>query len=428
MKRAPQAERPPSAVFHAVTHVWGRGYLDLFLNVCIPNQLAAGNIPALPPGSRYRILTRSTHVDELNAHPMVGALREQIPVDVVVVEALDRGADANGSYDLMNACHRQAIDDILDADAAIIMLSADVIMSNDALAAVVRRHREGYRMVAITGLRLSKEPFLHALQQSQVPVTALSSRELVRLALPHLHRYTQSMFAAATSFSRKPVAVYWPVGDEGLLARCLSLHPLMIDPMRRVSLTEGTNDGPYMAQACPDLSRVHVVIDSDELQLFELSPERNRAMAGAGAAIWRVAAMAAKCDEQQLSIWQRCDIRLHAGALDEKWIAVAALAQEFADRVVRRRGYARFVLRWIRRVERLRKRPGDYFNVLTSERHRVRTKRLAQWAERPAKFWKRCRSLVARRRIARPLRLVTHRYGKALRKSTRRILRQVAIR
>lgn len=428
MKRQRVADRPPSAVFHAITHVWGREYLDLFLNVCIPNQLAAGNVPALPPGSRYRILTRSLHVPELDAHPMVNALRERIPVDLVVVEALERGTDATGSYDLMNACHRKAIDDALDADAAIIMLGADLVLSNEALATVVRRHREGYRMVAVTGLRLSKESFLQDLQQSPVPLSALSSRELVRLGLRHLHRYTKSMFATAAPFCRKPVAVYWPVGDEGLIARCLSLHPLMIDPMRAVTLTEGTNDGPYMAQACPDAARVHVVTDSDELQMFELSSMKHDARRGAGAMVWRVAAMAAKCDEQQLAIWHRRDICLHAGDVNDRWQATAAEAQECADRVVRRRGYARFVLRWIRRIERLRKRPGEYFNVRTSERHHVRGKRLARMAERPAKLWKRCRTSVARRQLLRPLRLAAHRSAKAFRKSRRRIFRQVAIR
>jgi hypothetical protein len=51
------SRRQPSTIFHAVTHVWGREYLDLFLGVCVPNQLSPGNIPALPSGSRYRILT-----------------------------------------------------------------------------------------------------------------------------------------------------------------------------------------------------------------------------------------------------------------------------------------------------------------------------------------------------------------------------------
>lgn len=429
MTRRHGFERPPSAVFHAITHVWGREYLDLFLNVCIPNQLAPGNVPALPPGSRYRILTRSVHVDELAAHPMVYALREQIPVDIVVVEALDRDFEtARAPYELMNACHKRAIDDILDADAAIIMLSADIILSNNALAAVVQRHREGYRAVVNTGLRLAKEPFLQRLQESRAPLAALSSRDLVRMALPHLSRYTESMFADADWFCRKPVAVYWRVGDEGLLVRCLCLHPLMVDPLRPVSLTEGTNDGPYVAQACPDFSRVHVVTDSDELQMFELSPVSNRARRGSGAPVWLVAAMAAKCDRLQLGYWERRDIRLHTGELDEKWTAAAGLAQGFADRVMRRRRYARFVLRWIRRVERLRKRPGEYFKVWRPERHRVRIKRIRQWGEHQIKVWNRLRPHFTRKQIARPLRLATHRSAKALRNGTRRILRQVAIR
>jgi hypothetical protein len=114
--------------------------------------------------------------------------------------------------------------------------------------------------------------------------------------------------------------------------------------------------------------------------------------------------------------------------MSDRWQVVATEAQAFADGVVRRRGYARFVLRWIRRAERLRKRPGEYFNVWTSERHRVRRKRLAQMADRPAKLWKRWRTSLARRQFLRPLRLATHRSAKAMRKRTRRILRQVAFR
>ena len=193
-----KALRPRSSIFHAVTHVWGREYLDLFLNVCIPNQLAPGNVPALPAGSRYRILTRSAHVDELEAHPMVDALREAIPVDVVVVDALENDHGAAREYDLMNACHQKAIADALAARAAIVMLSADFVLSESALAAVVRRHGEGYRAVVIANLRLNKESFLRAVEESRTPLASLSSRELVRMGLRHLHPYTKSMVADAS--------------------------------------------------------------------------------------------------------------------------------------------------------------------------------------------------------------------------------------
>lgn len=83
---------PRATTFHAITHVWGREYLDLFFNLCIPNQLAPGNIPALPAGSRYRILTRLVHLEEIDTHPMVRRLRDAIPTDIVVVDALDRNS------------------------------------------------------------------------------------------------------------------------------------------------------------------------------------------------------------------------------------------------------------------------------------------------------------------------------------------------
>ena len=72
----------------------------------------------------------------LAAHPAVAAIRAVMPVDVLTVEALDRDRDQGREYDLMNACHRRAIDDAYEAGAALILLSADVVMSAHALAAL----------------------------------------------------------------------------------------------------------------------------------------------------------------------------------------------------------------------------------------------------------------------------------------------------
>ena len=396
-------DRPASAVFHAVTHVWGREYLDVFLNVCIPNQLGPGNVPALPPGSRYRILTRSIHVEELDKHPMVHALRTILPVDLVVIDALDRQMGAARGHDLMLACHQRAIADVLDANAAIIMLSADFILSDHALAAVVRRHREGYRAVVNTGLRLSREPFLQHLERSRAPLEALSSRELVRTALPYLHSHERSMFADAESFSMFPVAVYWRVGDEGLLARCLHLHPLMVDPMSQ-ALPRGTVDGRYVFRACPDFSRVHVVTDSDELQMFELTPGtrvvvRSR---GAGASAWRVAGVASACDAHQVGYWRTSCVRLHTSDFNERWTETAAAADAFVGRVQRLYPYGRLARRWFSLRERARQR-----------------------RERYSRAWRSRQPRLPLKQMLRPLRLATHRSTKMLRRSTRQLRRYV---
>ena len=422
-------DRPPSAVFHAITHVWGREYLDMFLNVCIPNQLAPGNVPALPSGSRYRILTRSNHVDELDAHPMVHALREVIPVDIVVVDALDRHGDGPHSTELMIACHQKATADILDADAAIIMLSADFILSANALAAVVRRHREGYRAVVNTGLRLNKESFLQRLDESATALATLSSRELVRMALPHLHSHEQSMFADASRFSKAPVAVRWRVGDEGLLTRCLHLHPLMVDPMRAQPLLQGTNDGAYLAEVCPDFSRVHVVTDSDELQMFEMTAAQWQVVGvtNAGISAWRAAVVASRCDGLQLHYWQHHPVRLHAAELDETWIAATLISETFARRVMRRRPYARLAHRWFRRAGRIGKHRARYSKSWHRQRRRIRLERVTRWIERQMRMWERRRPRLRLKQIQRPVKLFVHRAVKATRLRLRRIHRRVRL-
>ena len=442
-------DRPASTIFHAVTHVWGRKYLDLFLNVCIPNQLAAGNVPALPSGSRYRILTGSIHVEELDTHPMVHALREVIPVDIVVVDALDRQKEFASFYDLQNECHQQAIADILDAHAALIMLSAAIVLSESALAAVVRRHRQGHRAVVETGLRLAKKSFLKSLEQPRARLDTLSSRELIRMALPHLHPEILSMFADAPAFSERPSQVYWRVGSEGMFARCFHLHPLMVDPVRPVAL-EGTNDDHYLAGACPDFSRVHVVTDSDELQEVQLTPTHRtfENLGGAGASVWQAAMMAAGCDELQLRHWREHPVYLHAVDVDEAWVTAALAGEKFVRRVIRVRLYSG--LAWhlefvgercgidtaFRRCRRCGPVLVTMFEslMMSHRRHgadetalrktRQRYPRVVRVALQRAEAFGRGRR-KAMKRVGRPVKLLVHRAAKAGRLGLKRIQRRV---
>jgi hypothetical protein len=416
--------RPASKVFHAITHVWGREYLDLFFDICIPNQLAPGNVPALPDGSRYRILTRAIHVDEIDAHPNVQALRAVIPVDIVVIDRLDRQDGMADGNDLMIACHEQAFAEAVAADAALIMLSADFVFSEHALATVVQRHREGYRAVVNTGLRLAREPFVQHLIESRAPLAALTPRALVAMAMPHLHPYTEAMFADADRFMVAPWAVYWRVGAEGLLARCLSLHPLMVDAVVPRSL-KGANDGYFLARVCPDFSKIHVVTDSDELQMFELTSlkrKRGPTVEG-GASAWQCALTAADRDLLQLSYWRTRDICLHTADLNSRWQAAAGAAQGFVDATMRRKPYAKFVYRTLKRWRRLTSGRVVHQNKPLTYADRWRRLRARQ-----AKAWQRFRPEFAVKRVSRAVRLASHRSAKRFRKGTRQVLRHVGAR
>ena len=422
--------RPPSAAFHVITVVWGPKYLDLFLNWSIPTQLGEGNIAALPEGSRYRVLTRARHVDEVRSHPMMQAIARIMPVDVVAVPALE-GVDhpdpnrrGDPRFELMTISHRQSVADAYAAGAALIFLSPDLLMSAGTFAAVVRLHAAGIRGVACTGIKIDTRSFVKAIDGAR-PEGALPPRDLVRSALPHLHEYAQSMLIDAKSFNAFPIGVYWPVGDGGLLVRCLHLHPLMIDPMRMDVFPKGTIDTDFLTRACPDTSRIHVVTDSDEFVIFEISDEdptgrrcdtteekRNRKAlvdvgavrsTGSGVALWCAAAEAARCDEIQIHHWRNRPVRLHSEDLDAQWDAVGADADAFVRAVMRRcYPFGRRAPRWFRLLEQ--------------------TRRLQQHSRRA---WRRNVPRVRVKQLLRPLRIATSRAGKALRKSTRQFLRRV---
>lgn len=433
MKATLKSGRPPSAIFHAITVVWGREYLAFFLDRCIPNQLGDGNLAALPPGSRYRIMTRATHVAEIQAHPAVQALGQVMAVDVVAVpelDAVDRPDPARRGdprYELMTVCHRQAIGDALRSGAALIFLAPDIIVSVGTFAAVVRQHRAGFRAVVCTGLRLEKDEFLQSLDGQDDAAGALAPRDLVRVALPHLHEQMRSMFLDSTAFSTFPVAVYWRVGADGLLARSFHLHPLMLDPTSAKAMPKGTVDGDYLARACPDPALVHVVVDSDEFVLFELTradrpvhpcgkdvpAERRQALVdtgrvrstGAGVAIWRATSVAARCDDFQLRFWQDFTIRIHGGDLDPRWATAEATATAFVSAVMRRcRPFGIKSRRWFKWLERWRQRQDRYRQA-----------------------WRRRVPRIRLKQVLRPVRLAPARVSKRLRKATRQWRRQAGV-
>lgn len=376
--------------FHVISVVWGREYLDLFLNTCLPTQLGEGNVAALPSGSRYRILTRAADVDEIHRHPTVHALARIMPVDVVAVEAFEEIERAEAQpgrrqvdrrFDLVTACNQAGIRDAVSAHAAMLFPSPDYVLSANTFAAIVERHRQGYRAVGCVGLRLEKEGFLRSFHTSGVSTGAPSARELVRMAMPHLHAQTRSLFAGARTFNAYPLGVYWPVGNDGLLGRSFHFHPIMVDPMRASAMPKLTIDSDYLVKAVPDFARVHVVTDSDEFIVFELS-EAHRSFesaTGTGVALWRAAAMAVRSGEFGIQYFSQGPVFIHSGDVDERWRSADATAAGFVRAVMRRTApFGTAWPQWYRWIERAHHLKGRSRRAWRQTIPRLRTKQIAR--------------------------------------------------
>ena len=394
----------PATTYDVVTAVWGIDFIDLFLNVCVLNQLSPGNLPALPAGSRYRILTRPEDVDRLAASLRLDAVRRLLPVDVVGVDVMDEGGTKartiRNRYRMMTACHRRAVSDAAVRRAALIFLAPDFVLAHGTIAALVRIHSSGKRAVLSANLRLARESFVPAFAECSAD-RAPAPRDLVRLAVGHLHPSTQWAMADSANSNSFPETVLWPVcanpaGVEGYLVRAFSLHPLLLDPIRREELPRYTIDGHYLMRTGVRLKQCHVVEDSDELVVFELTPA-GRAIGGHedghGISLLRLAAVASRCDRYQRSHWRHA-IRLHAADLGPQWNAAEAASAEFVRQVERYRPYGTALFQSYRLLHIWRQRRDAWFRAV---RRTLRPRVTVKQVLRPAK--------VQMHRIARASRL-----------------------
>lgn len=418
---------PRARTFDVVTAVWGPEFRQLFVDVCVPNQATPGNLGALPPGSRYRVFTSAEDVEFLETSPALRRASDVIPVDVVAVPEVSRASEDR--FVRMTVCHVQALKDAAASGAALIFLSPDLVMSEGALAAVVRRQRSGARVVACSGVRVHREPFIAALQ-AQGDACIMSPRDLVRLGLNHLHPFTRAHMVDSEQAVLRPTGVYWNVSGEGILARYFYLHPLMVDPARRDVLPHRTIDQHYVFESCPVREQIQVIADSDELAIFEMSHIEGapRDTGPGGISPWRAATMLCRCDLHQQSYW-RTPIRLHVGDVGARWHRAEKESACFARRAMRLRLAALWMYRTSRRVRPLLRKARQvrkHFRDAAKELAPGRLRRSLLRATQPAQEFQEevlRAGRVVRRRVRRSMGLLAHSTARPLHKLRKRAAR-----
>lgn len=437
----PQA-MAPATTYDVVTAVWGAEFIDLFLDLCLANQLSPGNLPSLPSGSRYRIVTTAADAPRLAADARLDAVRRVLPVDVVVVDMTDadrhvKAGQAVNVHKRMIACHRRAAADAAASGKALIYLAPDFVLGEGTLAGLVRLHAGGARAVLTMNLRLMREAFVAAVASGPA---ALAPRDLVSVALRHLHPWAVSLMADSPSPSDNPTSVYWPVRSsavpsgtlEGLLIRSYYLHPMLVDPVRRDVLPGGPIDSHYVRDCVPDVAQCHVVQDSDELIVFELSPVGRmigNQVRRRGVAPVRLAALSVACNSHQLTHWDRT-IRLHAGDLDARWAVAEEHAAAFARAVARYRVAGPLLVTMYESLRTWRRRRDAYETVVRKARRRSARALRTAWQRQQAyarAFGKALRPSVSAKQVTRPAKLLVHRAAKTGRLRLKRLRRSLGL-
>lgn len=258
-----------------VTPVWG--YIDLFLDYCLPSLLAPQNLPSLTLPAIYQIDTTHAGEKQITSHPLFEKLKKCLPVQFHII---DEEMQKLPGYGTLNACHQRAIHYAEEKDAALVFIMPDCVFSNNAIHSLEKIALSGARLISVPYLRVNLEEATSILKKEQHQgLLDLNAYRLMKIALDHLHQITISHIWEEGSGPMLPSLLLWRVEDKGFLGRYFYSHPLMIYPRIKNIPLRATIDIDYLYQACPDRSEHYIFQDSNDLMMLELT-SKSRSCSG----------------------------------------------------------------------------------------------------------------------------------------------------
>jgi hypothetical protein len=262
---------------------WGEEYRRYFLDFCLASLLAPGNIPAIADKGAARLLVATTADDwrALQTEPTFIAARKHLAIEHIPFDA-DGFSKRYGKMLVMSRAHRLLTRRMFEDSAQGVFIFPDMIAATGFIASIEARWRKGAKAIVFMNVRFANESLIREVEQRGLlrpgEPLALSSRELVRLTLRHMHSEMMRSGFENKFRDHECASFFWSVGREDLLFHCGSWIPLLIDYRHLArhddtTFDQWTLDGDYIARNVTDLKDIHVVLDTDDLLLISFTPE-----------------------------------------------------------------------------------------------------------------------------------------------------------
>jgi hypothetical protein len=260
--------------FYFIVAVWGEKHLELFVDISLPSMLGHGNIPGLHNLKQCKFIIYTNLEDEtrLTRAPSFQQLSKCMPVEIAHIHG-----PITNAWQTMSDCHRAGMAKADQDDAAAVFPPADCIWSEGSFKRLEEILGQGKSVIFNTGIRLNRDEFRDDVIALRSPdgTFSISSSKLVTLGLKHLHKCSQTHFWREYEGPQMPANFYWTAPNEGILAHCYHLHPLLVKSQKKFASFQGTIDDDLVLHSCPDESNYYIVSDSDDMHMFEMSgPER----------------------------------------------------------------------------------------------------------------------------------------------------------
>jgi hypothetical protein len=265
--------------FDLISVLWGEKYVDVFLDLILPNYLSKNNIPLAC--KKYmiasKIYTTAEEAERIQSHFHFKKLQEFI--DVQVFPIIDLASwQTKDKYKIKGTYASIGIRNAIANQSVGLFFSADCLIADGGLEKCCSLIAEGKKAILIAGFsRAGLESIRPALKEHYDPETGsltLPSRRLIELGIQHSHPNNQFFYWDAQPFTNWPSIIYWKAGEKSLLVKSFHLHPLTID-LRNVrkdfpEVLMPEDGGLIDYLKIPQKER-HIVTNSDEIACVELT-------------------------------------------------------------------------------------------------------------------------------------------------------------
>ncbi|MCA9471198.1 MAG: hypothetical protein MRJ96_11700 [Nitrospirales bacterium] len=344
--------------FYFTVVFWGEEHRAYFTDLLLASLLSPNNIPALNKhrNSKFLIVTTRQDWEQLQSHTLFLRLRDYIE-PVFFEMAFPTKHDSKML--IMSQGHKQVAMRAYEDKAYGVFVTPDLILSDGSVAAMERLAEQGKKVVLCVAIRFAQETLLAAMKTegfyaARKPLE-ISSRDLMRLALAHLHTETLRYEFDASYFADTPISVYWWASKaEAMIIYSFSWAPLVVDygALHRhdtKTFEKWTLDGDYIYRNFPEANDVYVITDSDEISLvsftkeselhFELTPDKRMEDYGIFNQVYKVSLMRSLKDSDVMDPLKReifsQPVMLHSTQMREEWGRTIEMANSFITQACR---------------------------------------------------------------------------------------------
>lgn len=252
--------------------IWGKNYVDPFLQVTLKLMLADGNIPRLAKKTSVHVRFYTTKNDEsvIRKSPPFRLLEKHADCSFnLMVENIHAKQQ---SLSCMNVCQRHALEQGFEAGRLLFPFTGDVVITENLLSEAWDHVMRGYRLIVGAGLRLNRTAVLKKAQKKKGVAWNLSNQEGVILALRDRHIYSKRQTIGW------PRAIYsaelYAEAPGYLISRCFALAPFALYPRNMGALPKITFDDDFIDVLFPEKKEILILQNVlKEGAIFSLTDE-----------------------------------------------------------------------------------------------------------------------------------------------------------